>query len=61
VRPDGVVTGRLRRNTAGVLISELDTEEQIYHSTVAWRERAMGGTLHSGTLVDERSRDRTKL
>jgi deaminated glutathione amidase len=62
VRPDGVVTGRLRRNTAGVLISELDTEEQIYDSTVAWRERAMGGTLHSGTLVDdERLRDRTTL
>src|SRR5215212_1849382 len=26
VRPDGVVAGRLRRNTAGVLVSEVDTD-----------------------------------
>jgi predicted amidohydrolase len=51
VRPDGVVTGRLRRNTAGVLVSEVDTDEQIYDSTVDWRDRAMDGGLHSGTLV----------
>ena len=62
VRPDGVVAGRLRRNTAGVLISEVDTDEEIYDSTVAWRDRAMDGTLHSGTLVrDERSKERTRL
>lgn len=62
VRPDGVVTGRLRRHIAGVLISTVDTEEPIYDSTVNWRDRAMSGTFHSGTLVrDERSDDRTRL
>ncbi len=62
VRPDGVVTGRLRRNTAGVLVSEVDPDEEIYDSTVAWRDRAMDGVLHSGTLVrDRRSEERTRL
>jgi predicted amidohydrolase len=62
VRPDGVVTGRLRRNTAGVLISEMDTDEEIYDSTAAWRDRAMSGILHSGTLVrDARSERRARL
>ena len=62
VRPDGVVAGRLRRNTAGVLISEVDTDEEIYDSTVAWRDRALDGTLHSGALVrDERSKEHTRL
>jgi deaminated glutathione amidase len=62
VRPDGVVTGRLRRNTAGVLVSEVDTNEPIYDSTIAWRDRAMDGVFHSGTLVrDERSDERTRL
>lgn len=62
VRPDGVVTGRLRRHTAGVLISELDPDEEVYDSTVAWRDQAMDGVLHSGTLVrDRRSGERTQL
>jgi predicted amidohydrolase len=62
VRPDGVMTGRLRRHTAGVLVSEVDTDEQIYDSTVDWRDRAMDGVLHSGTLVrDGRSDERTRL
>jgi len=62
VRPDGVVTGRLRRHTAGVLVSEVDTDEQIYDSTVAWRDRAMDGVSHSGTVVrDRRSDERTRL
>ncbi len=62
VRPDGVVTGRLRLNTAGVLISEVNTDEQIYDSTVDWRDLAMDGIFHSGTLVsDRRSDDRTRL
>jgi predicted amidohydrolase len=62
VRPDGVVTGRLRLNTAGVLVSEVSTDEQLYDSTVDWRDRAMEGIFHSGTLVrDRRSDDRTRL
>lgn len=62
VRADGVTTGRLRRNVGGVLTSVVDTSEDIYDSTLAWRRRAITGTLHSGRLVsDPRSRDRTSL
>jgi predicted amidohydrolase len=62
VRPDGIVAGRLRRHAAGVLVSEVDTDAEIYDSTVAWRDRTMNGVLHSGTLVrDKRSEERTRL
>jgi predicted amidohydrolase len=62
VRADGVVTGRLRRNTAGVLISTVDTTEPLYDSTSAWRGRAMRGVMHSGrTVRDPRSENRTEL
>ncbi len=62
VRPDGVITGRLRRNTASVLISEVDDQEEFYDSTVVWRNRAMRGIYHSGRLVrDKRSADRKNL
>ena len=62
VRPDGVVTGRLRRHATGVLVSEEDTEQEIYDSTRDWRNRAMDGIPHSGTLVrDRRSSERTQL
>ena len=59
---DGVTTGRLRRNRPGVLISTVDTDVELYDSTAAWRGRAMAGTRHSGTLVDDpRSQNRTTL
>jgi deaminated glutathione amidase len=62
VRADGVTTGRLRRNVAGVLLSRVDTCAEIYDSTVAWRQRAIAGTLHSGSLIsDPRSAHRTSL
>lgn len=62
VRPDGVITGKLRRNVAGILISTVNTKNQWYDSTAAWRERAINGDLYSGTLVkDSRSNNRTEL
>jgi predicted amidohydrolase len=62
VRADGVTTGRLPRNRAGVLISIVDTEAALYDSTAHWRDRAMAGVLHSGTLLrDPRSQQRTGL
>jgi predicted amidohydrolase len=60
VRADGVTVARLRRNRAGVAVVTVDTGQDLYDSTAAWRDRAMAGQLHSGTLVsDPRSRDRT--
>jgi predicted amidohydrolase len=59
LRPDGVITGRLRRNRAGVLVSTVDTRARFYDGSGAWRGRALRGVLHSGSLVrDPRSRDR---
>lgn len=60
VRADGVTLGRLRRNTTGVLVSTVDTAEDLYDSTGAWRNRTIAGVLHSGTAVDDpRSKNRT--
>lgn len=59
LRADGVITGRLRRHVAGVLISTLDTGLNLYDSTGPWRERAIRGQLHSGSVLrDPRSRER---
>ena len=62
VRADGVVTGRLRRNTAGILMSTVDPNRPLYDSTRAWRDRAMRGVLHSGrTVRDARSSNRREV
>ncbi len=61
-RSDGVCVGRLRRNVPGLLVTEVDTEADVYDSTAGWRDVARAGTLHSGTTVDHpRSADRTSL
>jgi predicted amidohydrolase len=62
VRADGLITGRLRRNTPGVLMSTVDTNQRLYDGTARWRRRAMRSVLHSGALVrDSRSNERTRL
>jgi predicted amidohydrolase len=62
IRPDGIMTGKLKKHRAGILISIVDTERQFYDSTASWRKNAMNGIFHSGTIVqDERSQERKKL
>lgn len=62
VRPDGVITGALEPETEGVLLTVIDPDAAIYDSTVAWRDRAIDGVLHSGAVADDpRSRDRMAL
>ncbi len=62
VRPDGRITGRLPNNRAGVLITTIDTKARLYDASSAWRDRAMRGIYHSGTLVrDPRSKMRKTL
>jgi predicted amidohydrolase len=60
VRPDGRITGKLPVQQPGVLFSEVDAGVELWDASAPWRERAMRGELHSGTLVDDpRSVDRT--
>ena len=40
------ITGKRRRNRAGILLSTVDTEEPLYDSTFAGRERAMISQQH---------------
>jgi predicted amidohydrolase len=62
VRADGITTGRLARHRAGVLVSTVDTDIDLYDSTRVGRGNAMAGILHSGDLVsDPRSAARTEL
>lgn len=62
VRADGIVTGRLKRNTSGVLVSVVDPSAALYDSTRDWRDRAMRGVLHSGrSSRHPRSKDRTTI
>jgi deaminated glutathione amidase len=62
VRADGVITGQLERHSTDSLLSTVDTEVDLYDSTRAWRDRALAGILHSGSLVqDERSEKRTEV
>jgi hypothetical protein len=53
VRADGITIGRLRRNVPGILLTTVDTEQELYDSTRPWRQRAISGVLHSGTLAPE--------
>lgn len=62
VRPDGVIVGKLEKNIDGILVTEIDTDQQYYDSTKYWRNRAMNGIFHSGKLVeDERSGKRKEI
>ena len=62
VRADGVITGKLKPHSTDILLSNIDTEADIYDATFTWRERALAGILHSGKLVnDKRSDKRTEV
>lgn len=53
VRSDGITTGQLERNVPGVLISTVDTDQDLYDSTRPWRRQAIAGTWHSGELAED--------
>jgi len=62
VRPDGVIPWACQPEVEEWTVQVVDPEADIYDSTVAWRDRAIDGVLHSGELVeDPRSRDRGSL
>lgn len=61
VRPDGAIVGKLKKHVPGVLITEMPIRK-YFDAPGPWRDRAMNGRLHSGTLVnDPRSADVTSL
>ena len=63
MRPDGVIGSRLRLHRAGILITAIDARKRFYDASAAWRDRAMRGIYHSGTLVasDPRSLNRRAI
>ena len=62
VNPDGTISGRLINSKPGVLISTVDTKIKYYDAPKLWRDRAIKGIYHSGTLVkDPRSKNKTNL
>ncbi len=62
VRADGIVVGRSPRHTRHCLTTIIDLDADLYDGAHAWRDRAMEGVFHSGTLVeDPRSMDRHSL
>jgi len=62
VRPDGAVVGKLKLHQPGVLITDMELDPEIFDAPGLWRDSAMSGRLHSGTLVDDpRSSDVTCL
>ena len=38
VRPDGHISGRLRNNVSGILISTVDTKIKLYDASEDWRD-----------------------
>ncbi len=62
VRPDGMIMGRLSLHRPGVLITEMSLDPDLFDAPGPWRNAAIRGQLHSGTLVeDARSLDVTCL
>ena len=57
---DGFVAVRLLLYRVGVLLLAEDTRKRFWDASEAWRNGAMKGVYHNGTLVcDSRSADRT--
>jgi len=62
VRPDGWITGRLKKHQSGVLLTRMELDSTLFDAPGPWRQAAIAGQLHSGDCVDhERSRDITCL
>lgn len=60
VRPDGVIPQACRPETEGLIVEVIDLDADLYDSTVAWRDRAIDGVLHSGALAGDDPRSRAR-
>ncbi len=62
ISSDGVIKGSLRMNRAGLMVNTVDTTKKYYNAGAPWRDRAIRGVLHSGTVPrDPRLRKRKTL
>lgn len=62
ITPDGLVSGKLPANKAGILYADIDTNKKYYDPSEPFREDAIKGKLNSGeTVVDERSEERASF
>lgn len=59
-RPDGVITAKLKNARPGVLVTEIDTKAKFFDASEHWRDRAIRGVYHSGTLVRDTRSSRRK-
>ncbi len=60
ITPDGLVESKLKRNKAGVLVSDIDINQKFYDPSKPFRADAIDGKLNSGETVDDpKSKDRT--
>jgi len=62
VSAEGLILSKARAHRPAVLVNTIDTKRKLHDASVAWRDRCMRGTYHSGTLVrDKRSDNRKSL
>lgn len=61
ITPDGLIADKLPLDEPGLLVADIDTNQKFYDASRTFREKAMQGKLSSGeTVIDERSKDRTR-
>ena len=62
VQPDGEIVASLRQHRAGVMVNLIRTRQTFYDPAGPYRELAMGGAMHNGSVVrDSRSKNRSAL
>ena len=62
ITPDGKITGRLKRNRAGLMVNTVDASKKFYDPSEPFRRQAIRGARSSGRCAgDPRSRDRKCL
>jgi len=60
IQPDGAILASLRVNRAGMMVNTIDTTRTYYDASAPYRDRALRGILHSGTLVKDPRQNNTK-
>jgi predicted amidohydrolase len=51
IQPDGVISGQLKQNKAGVMVNAVDLSKKFYDPMAGFREIAISGKLTNGSVV----------